>query len=330
MMTRLKTLCLGIACLGIAGLAATLGAPPAAQAGGKHAPAADLTGVWTNAWYTKLERPKGFAGLEATAAEAEAYEAPRRALHGELASKKDALGQNESEFPDSGPGLASIGGHKRSSWVVDPSDGKIPWTDAARKRLYIGVEEPDIYDNVEARETDERCLTASGSGVPIINSHDANLVEIVQAPGWVAILMEKNHETRIVRMAAPGEPPAPPLGAWLGASTGHWEGRTLVVTTQGFRPGITKMHDDLPLSDQSRVTEWFTRTGPHELSYSFEVEDPSLFTRPWRAEMVFRPAEGRLFEYACHEGNYSLPSILTAARAAEREASQAKVASAAR
>jgi len=305
--------------LAMACLAAALGAPCAAA--GKHIiPRPDLTGVWTNAWYTKLERPKGFKGLVATTAEAEAYEGPRRALHGEIASKKDALGQNESEFPDNGPGLAVIDGQKRSSWVVDPPDGRIPWTEAARKRLYIGVAEPDIYDNVEARETDERCLTASGSGVPIVNSHDANLVEIVQAPGWVAILMEKNHETRIVRLAAPGQPPDPPLGAWMGASTGHWEGATLVVTTQGFRPGITKMHDDLPLSDQSRVTERFTRTGPHELSYSFEVEDKSLFTRPWRAEMVFRPAEGRLFEYACHEGNYSLPDILSAARAADREA----------
>jgi hypothetical protein len=310
-----------------AGLAAgliALGASPAlsetARAAGARAP--DLTGVWTNAWYTKLERPKVFKGLVATQAEAEAYETPRRALHGELASKDDAVGQNESEFPDNGPGLARIRGELRSSWIVDPADGRIPWITAQKARLRIGEMPPETYDNVEERDTDERCLTASGSGVPMINAHDANLVEIVQSPGWVAILMEKNHETRFVRIQRPGAAASPPpagLGAWMGVSIGHWDGPTLVVETTGFRPGFTAMHDVLKLSDRARVVERFTRTGPAELAYEFEVTDPTLFTRPWRAEMVFRPAEGQLFEYACHEGNYSLPSILAAARTAERE-----------
>ena len=283
------------------------------------APADTLTGTWTNAWYTHLERPKAFAGRYATPAEVEAYEAPRRKLHGELANPKDELGQNESEFPDNGPGMARVRGQIPTSWIVDPADGRIPWTAEARKRLYIGVQEPEVLDNVENRETDERCLTASGSGVPIINAHDANLVEIVVTPGWVALVAEKNHETRLVEMVAPGAPRKPGLGAWNGVSQGHWEGATLVVETSGFRPGITKMHDILPLSDHAKVTERFTRTGPAELTYAFEVSDPTEFTKAWRAEMVFRPAEGLIYEYACHEGNYSLPSILHAARVAERE-----------
>jgi hypothetical protein len=295
--------------------------PRARPASAHDLPSHDLTGVWTNAWYTKLERPKAFKALVATPAEAVAYEAPRRALHGEIASVKDVLGQNESEFPDNGPGLARIRGEIRSSWIVDPPDGKVPWTAEARARLYIGTHPPDDFDNVEARDTEERCLTAPGAAAPILNSHDANLIQIVQTPGWLAIVGEKNHDTRIVRLEGAGPAPAPgpdPRGAgvrnWAGSSVGRWEGATLVVETTGLRPGLTKIQDALTLSDHARVVERFTRTGPAEIAYLFEVEDPSLFTRPWRGEMIFRPAEGQIYEYACHEGNYSLPSILAAAR----------------
>ena len=305
------------AALAVAGLSLLLAEPGQARPAAPK-PADTLTGTWTNAWYTHLERPKAFAGRYATPAEVEAYEAPRRRLHGELLSPKDELGQDESEFPDNGPGMAHVGGKVPTSWIVDPADGRVPWTDEARKRLYIGVPDPEVLDNVENRDTDERCLTASGSGVPNINAHDANLLEIVVTPGWVALVAEKNHETRLVEMVAPGAPRPPGLGAWMGVSQGHWEGATLVVETSGFRPGITKMHDVLPLSDHARVVERFTRTGPEELTYAFEVSDPTEFTRPWRAEMVFRPSPGLLYEYACHEGNYSLPTILSAARAAER------------
>ncbi len=282
--------------------------------------ALDLTGTWTNAWYTKLERPKAFKTLVISTAEAEAYEAPRRRLHGELLDSHDVLGQAESEFPENGPGLARIRGEIRTSWITDPPDGRIPWTDEARKRLSIGKEPPDIYDNVENRDTDERCLTNSSGVAPLINSHDANLIEIVQTGDAIVIVGEKNHEARIVRMdGADGLSREAGLGRWTGVSAGRWEGATLVVETTRLRPGVTKLDDDVYLSDRARVVECFTRTGPHEIAYLFRVEDTSLFTRPWRGEMVFRTAEGRMFEYACHEGNYSLPGILAAARAMERE-----------
>ena len=286
----------------------------------KAAPPRDLTGVWTNAWYTKLQRPSAFKTLVVAPADAEAYEAPRRALHGEVVRKEDAVGQDESEFPDNGPGLAKVHGEIRSSWIVDPPDGKIPWTAAARERLHLDKRLPEDFDNVESRDTDERCLTTNSAGAPIINSHDANLIQIVQTRDHVAIVTEKNSEVRIVRLAAaPAAEPPTALGALYGVSVGWWEGRTLVVETTGLRPGLTKIADDLSLSDRARVTERFTRTGAAEISYLFEVDDPTLFTRPWRGEMVFRPAEGRMFEYACHEGNYSLPSILAAARQGNQE-----------
>ena len=175
------------------------------------------------------------------------------------------------------------------------------------------MDAPDDFDNVEARDTDERCLTGTGDGAPIVNSHDANTLEIVQTPGHVAILTEKNHAVRIIRIGAAAPGPGEPT-EWPGVSVGRWEGATLVVETTHRRPGITRITDNFSLSDQSRVVERFTRTGPKEISYLFEVADPTLFTQTWRGEMVFRASEGRLFEYACHEGNYSLPSILSAAR----------------
>jgi hypothetical protein len=307
-------------------LLAAAGAAAAWPAGAKPGPApADLTGVWTNAWYTRLQRPKAFKGLVVTPAEAEAYEAPRRAHKGELISKQDLLGQNESEFPDNGPGLARIHGEIRSSWIVDPPDGRIPWTDAAKKRLPIVAEPPDVYDNVEDRETDERCLTTTGGSAPIINSHDGNVVQIVQTPGWLAIVGEKNHEVRLVRIAGAGAPlPAPGadprLRDWQGESVGRWEGATLVVETYGLRAGATKMDENLYFSEHTRVVERFMRSAPGEIAYGFTVEDPTLFTRAWRAEMVFRAEPRGIFEYACHEGNYSLPGILRAARMADGKA----------
>jgi hypothetical protein len=303
---------------GAAVLAGGAAARPKAPA---HAPPADLTGVWTNAWYTHLQRPKTFKSLTVTPAEAEAYETPRRALHGDLNDPHDELGQATSEFPDQGPGLARIRGEIRSSWIVDPPDGRIPWTEAAKARLPITHDPEEILDNVEERDTDERCLTVPGDKAPMINSHDGNVVQFVQTPNWLAIVAEKNHEVRLVRIEAAASRPSPGadprLRGWNGGSIGHWEGATLVIETYGLRAGATKMDDHIYFSENTRVTERLTRTGPDEIAYGFEVADPTLFTRPWRAEAVFRAEPRGIFEFACHEGNYSLPGILRAARAAE-------------
>ncbi|MBS0363766.1 MAG: hypothetical protein JSR98_20530 [Proteobacteria bacterium] len=300
------------------------------RAARKPAAPGDLTGLWTNAWYTHLQRPKAFKTLVVTPAEAQAYETPRHALHGEIVAPDDVLGQNAAEFPDNGPGLARIDGQIRTSWIVDPADGRIPYRTDAPKGVHAPLDSGD-YDNPEARDTDEQCLTDPGAGAPILNDHDANLVQFVltgdaRTGGQLAIVGEKNHQVRIVDIppagaAAPRHEGAPD---WMGASVGRWEGATLVVTTTNLRPGLTKMGGGLYLSEHARVTERFTRTGPASIAYRFEVEDESLFTQVWKAEMVFRPAEGRLFEYACHEGNYGLPNILSAARRLEAEGASAK------
>jgi hypothetical protein len=297
----------------------------------------DLNGVWTNAWYTKLERPAGFKALAATPTEAAAFEAPRRAHGGEITdAPQDTLGQNATEFPDNGPGLARIRGELRTSWIVDPADGKVPWRPGTEAIRALGQPAAN-FDDPEARDQEERCLINPGAAAPILNDHDANLVQFVQTGdvatgGWLSIFGEKNHQVRIVRIA-PAAPAlrawaAPPIDPreegvtdWLGTSLGHWEGATLVVETGAMRPGVTMITRGLLVTGKARVSERFTRTGPRigpgEIAYSFELTDETLYTQPIRGEMVFRPAEGAIYEYACHEGNYGLPNILAGARATE-------------
>ena len=189
------------------------------------------------------------------------------------------VGQPESEFNERGDGLARVNGQVRSSWIVDPADGHMPYTPAASGRL--GLDKPPYpkFDNPEDRPVNERCLGNGAAGAPMLGGPDTNLFLVVQTKDNVAILTEKYHDVRIVRLGSGPRPhPLPP--SWLGDSVGHWEGDTLVVETVGLRPGMTGRGQRLFLTDASRVGERFTRTGPSELFYEFTVEDPSLFTRP--------------------------------------------------
>ncbi|WP_293906854.1 hypothetical protein [Phenylobacterium sp.] len=278
-----------------------------------------LDGLWTHSAYTELERPKELSHLVLTPAEAEAYEAPRRALNGMPPSKPGDVGQAESEFTERGDRLARIRGEIRSSWIIDPPDGRIPYTAAAIASL--GLDKPPVerFDNPEDRSNNERCLASFAAGAPMLPGPDTNYFKFVQTPDTLAILSEKYHDVRIVRLTAGSRPRNLPP-SWMGDSVGRWEGDTLVVETEGLRPGVTGRGQRLFESGATRVIERLTRTGPAEILYAFRVEDADLFTRPWRGELVFRPAQGQLFEYACHEGNYAVASVLSAARQADAAA----------
>jgi hypothetical protein len=275
--------------------------------------APELEGLWTNATYTELQRPEGLKGPTATPAEAQAWEARLSKTGGvNIPPAADRLGQAQSEFPETGSGLSRIRGEIRTSHIVDPPDGQIPWTEAAKRDLRIGQHGGRGYDNPEDRPHNERCLAAASTGAPILSSEDANVLQILQTRDHVVVLTEKYHDARIIRL--PDAPARRGPQSWLGDSTGRWEGETLTAVTEGFPPGVIEHGDDLYLSGQSRVEERFTRISAGEILYEFTVADPYLFARPWRGEMVFRASPGAIFEYACHEGNYSLTNILAAAR----------------
>lgn len=147
-----------------------------------------------------------------------------------------------------------------------------------------------------------------------------NLTRIVQTRDHVALVAEMNHDARIARIG--GAPGAGPFNRWLGRSVGRWEGDTLVVVTTGFHPQQSlrsSLDHRFYGSPEMTVTERFTRTGEDALLYRFTVEDPENYARPWRGELPMRRTGERMFEYACHEGNYALPGILAGARRAEVE-----------
>jgi hypothetical protein len=271
----------------------------------------DLEGLWTVATYTELERPKELKSLVLAPEDGRAWEAKLATTQG-VNIPSDPIGQLDSEFPETGSGLTRIKGELRGSIIVDPEDGKLPWSKEGKALVGIEPRRRRGYDGPEARPHNERCLAAASTGAPILPSEDANVLQILQARDHVVVLTEKYHDARIIRL---GGAPAPrAVHSWLGESVGRWEGNTLVVETQGFRPGLSDHGDNLTLSGDSQVTERFTRVAADEILYAFTVTDPALFSRPWRGELAFKPSPGAIYEYACHEGNYSLTNILAAAR----------------
>lgn len=287
----------------------------------------DLQGIWTNASLTLLQRPPIFKGLVATDAEEKIMQAGFRQLAGSLISTapidpnlpapeavKEAPQADVLEMPFS---LATVRGEKRSSWIVEPANGRLPFTDAGRAATKAA--EAENTDGPEGRPLAERCLTAIGSpeGPPMMNTGFNANYQIVQSPGFVTILVEMNHDARIVRMGDRRHAP-PQVTPWMGDSVGWWEGETLVVETTNLNPRgtyVEALGGGFAYSPKARVVERFTRTAPDTLLYEFTVDDPATFKTPWRAEMPMRAAEGPIYEYACHEGNYSLPNVLQGARA---------------
>lgn len=276
--------------------------------------APDLQGVWTNLSLTRLERPPELKTLIVPDAEAAAVE--RGVVYKVAHPTDDDVGGHDAEWWD-GAALARIDGHARTSWIVDPADGKLPYTadgkaQAAYVRAYVGR-----YDGADSRNLSERCLLPSwhAAGPPMLNSPYAANYQFVQTVDRLAILAESNSEVRIVRLGGSHAPDA--VRSWMGDSVGHWEGETLVVETTNFRPGESARMSSLFVSTAGKVVERFTRVSAGEIRYQFSVEDPAIYTQVWKGEMPFLAFKGPMYESACHEGNYSLPGILAGARAAE-------------
>ena len=290
----------------------------------------DLQGTWTNATITALERPNQFDRLVLT--EAEATEWDRRTAgffesidnvpEEGLEAGGDVGGYN-SFWMDPGTRALRVDGEARSSIITSPDSGKLPYRLGARIKLinFMG-NVINGFDGPEQRPLGERCVVGFGStgGPPMLPVLYNNNYQIVQTPDYVMIHVEMNHDARIIRLG--GEHPPAQVRPWMGDSIGRWEDDTLVVETTNFHPGQTfraAIKHQLLLSPEGVVTETLRRVGEAEIKYSFEVQDPTLYTEAWRGEVSFRPADGRIYEYACHEGNYALPGILAGARREEAE-----------
>jgi len=277
----------------------------------------DLQGVWTNASLTRIERPDGFETVVASPEKARAFETGHI---GAPTIPGDDTGQAESEWWELGGKLSRVGGEARAALVVDPPDGRLPYTQAGR----AAAEKKPGFDGPEARNPAERCLSGIGTpaGPPMFNAPYSNIYQIVQTADRVAILVEMNHDVRVVRLG--GSHPPASIRLWMGDSVGRWEGDTLVVETTNLHPeegqrGASSIGRTY-ISGGAKIVERLTRVAPDRIFYAFTVDDPSTYSRPWRGEMTFVASKGPLFEFACHEGNYSMEGILAGARQAEAAA----------
>lgn len=282
----------------------------------------DLQGFWTNASLTKLERAPATPLTLATPAEEAAYE--RRMIAAQAQAESGGLGQGASEWHPAFR-MARIAGRLRTSFIVSPADGRLPYRPQALARFKAldAAAQLALGDGPEDRTLGDRCLIGGfGSSSPPMMAPAVSAVkQIVQTGsrtgGEVAILSEMNHDVRIVRLG--GHHPPPNVRLWMGDSIGHWEKATLVVETTNFHPQ-EQMHGILLKSPDARVTERFTRVAKDQILYEVEVDDPAVYTVPWRAQMPLNADSGPIYEFACHEGNYGLTDILAAARRADAQA----------
>lgn len=245
-----------------------------------------------------------------------------------------AVGGYNGFWLDPGNRVVRIDGVARSSIVVDPADGHIPpLTDAGKQRMAeraAFTKKFGEFDGPEIRSLSDRCLTSFGSnlGPPMLpNYFYNNNYTIVQTKDHVMILTEMVHDTRVIRLGATRHAPSQ-VRPWFGDSIGHWEGDTLVVETTNINPTqLAQMGGFGPYrgaSDQLKVIERFTRTGPDVLLYKFTMEDPSAYTAAYSGELPFNRINEMIHEYACAEGNYALPGMLAGAREQERAQTEQK------
>ena len=285
----------------------------------------DFQGYWTNATYTPLERDLQLGTKEFfTPEEAAAYAKKREQLENSQ-SKDDihydnVIWQNEN--------YAKVVSRNRTSLIYDPPDGRIPELTPAAKAIvaaraeYARTHGPS--DEASSRSLGERCISWGNEGPPMLGStYQANL-QIMQTRGRFVVRHEIMNGVRIIPVD--GTPHLSKSVRLLhGDSRGQWDGDTLVVDTTNFsdrtpfRGPPATARQDIFTGRSLHVVERFTRTDADTIVYRFTIDDPGTFVRPWSGEMLMRKMEGPLFEYACHEGNYGLANILSAARVQEKQ-----------
>ena len=293
----------------------------------------DLQGVWDFRTITPLERPEELAGKEfLTEEEAAVYE--RETLSSRNADRRDRDESREG-FVNGAPVTAdlaraynqfwfdrgtSVVGDRRTSLIVDPPDGRIPplTPDAEERADARRAGRARAAHGPEDRGLSERCIMGFNSGPPMNPAGYNQNVQLFQTPDYVVLLNEMVHNPRFIPVD--GRPHLPQgLRLWVGDSRGHWEGETLVVDTTNF----TDKTNFQGSGQDMHLVERFTRVDDGTLLYEYTINDPDSFERPWSVSVPMKTSELPLYEYACHEGNYGMPSSLSGARAVERAAEDA-------
>ena len=275
----------------------------------------DLSGVWNFSTATPMERPEEVAGkARLSAEEAAEYEAQlaerRRAgdSTSPTASLEARVSYEQAIWFERGAALAEY----RTSLVVDPPDGRIPALRPSEeeRRAAARLIRDRPAEGPEDRGLSERCLMGFNAGPPMTPSVYNNNVQFFLTPDHFGILNEMVHNVRLVPFDGRPHLPAS-LRQWAGDSRATWDGDTLVVETRNFLRETSFAGSSAGL----HLVERFTRTGPDTLTYAFTVTDPATWVRPWTAEVRMTRSDEPLYEYACHEGNYSMASSLTGAHA---------------
>jgi hypothetical protein len=331
-----------IALVAVVSLASTLAAQ--APVAAKPAPAAkawtmprtpdgkpDLQGVFSNATAIPVARPANLGAKEFYTDEADKQASA--ALAGGGRGGRGAPARPAAPANPEGNGLAvhydtsqfGLGGptvkraaSMRTSIITGP-EGRVPaLTPEAAKRVADrrAFQQEHQWDSAQTRPLAERCITWGFEGPPMMPVGYNSTLEIVQGQGYVAIVQEMIHDTRII--PTDGRPHAPAeIKQWMGDSRGHWEGDTLVVETVNYNPQVAIQ--GTPVSDAAKVTERFTRIDPDTIQYQFTVDDPKTWVKPFSGEYNMVKIDGNVYEYACHEGNYGMANNLSGARATEKK-----------
>jgi hypothetical protein len=298
----------------------------------------DFSGFWTNNTATPLERPDSFNGREylrpeeVASVEKATVRVDETRVKGAPCKGEHRPGANCAAAEGGGPG--GVGDYNavflengkrvvstlRTSIIIDPKNGKLPpMTPEAKAKMDADAAHQlaHPFDGPEDLSTQDRCL--SGTGIPMLPYAYNNTYHIVQSHDFVGIVSEVMHDLRMIPVD--GRPHGN-VRQWMGDSVGHYEGDTLVVETTNFNGkrgwpglGIGKRTDA-----KMKVTERFTRTAADILLYQFTVDDPGMYTRPYTGEITMWQSKDPVYEYGCHEGNYSMPLILSGARAEEKAA----------
>ena len=296
----------------------------------------DMQGIWSNASQTPLSRPsefgnKGFLTQEEAQTQMQRwrdrYDRSGQAIDGDREAPTDGnsnLGYN-SFWWDPRTDAIEINGEYRTSIIISPQDGQIPYLGGENPRndlrsKWLSQPGVEAYDGHEVRSLAERCLMtfSSGSGPPMLPTLYNSNYQIVQTRDYVLILVEMVHDARVIPLNKDHN--SQDMEKWMGDSVGYWENDTLVVQTKNFHPQQSFRGS----SDQMIVTERFELLSKDKIKYAFTIEDPLTFTQPWEGEvaMLRKPKDEIIYEYACHEGNYAFPGILGGARRLEFDAAQ--------